>query len=88
MADVQQKGGSLESNEKSANPLAYKSQDLLKGRKEIRIIHRDEVYRLRYTSRGKLIFAEVANGTDLQLRSAGRQDAARELQALVALGAD
>jgi len=36
-------------------PPIYKSEELLKGHKEIRILHGDETYRLRLTSRGKLI---------------------------------
>lgn len=33
----------------------YNSQELLKGQREVRILHGNEIYRLRTTSRGKLL---------------------------------
>ena len=35
-------------------PLIIRSEDLLQGRREVWIAHRDEMYRLRVTSSGRL----------------------------------
>lgn len=41
-----------------AQPRAIRSHDLLKGAREIRIAHGEEVYRLSVTRQGKLILTK------------------------------
>jgi len=47
--------GPAEKESTERRPPTYASSELLRGRSEVRIIHRGEVYRLRATSRGKLL---------------------------------
>lgn len=39
-------------------PARFRSEDLLQGRREILIVHSQEVYRLRLTRNGKLILTK------------------------------
>jgi len=45
-------------SEEMRRPLIIQSEDLLQGRSEIWIEHRDEMYRLRLTSSGKLYLSK------------------------------
>jgi hemin uptake protein HemP len=43
---------------KPAEPPPLRSEDLLRGAREVAILHRDETYRLRLTSNDKLILTK------------------------------
>jgi len=43
---------------KSKDLVVWSSEEILKGTKEIQIVHRSEIYRLRLTRNGKLILSK------------------------------
>ena len=44
--------------ERHCSTIVWNSEEILKGTKEIQILHRGEVYRLRLTRNGKLILSK------------------------------
>ncbi len=56
MAEPEQSDRPAESTPKNAeSPSVVRSEELLKGSQELRIVHAGETYRLRLTRNGKLI---------------------------------
>ncbi|MBC7856434.1 MAG: hemin uptake protein HemP [Pirellulaceae bacterium] len=43
---------------RAAGAVIWNSEEILKGTKEIQIVHRSEIYRLRLTRNGKLILSK------------------------------
>jgi hemin uptake protein HemP len=50
--------GTLSNAPESAVPIVVRSEALLRGQREILIVHSDDVYRLRITRNGKLILTK------------------------------
>lgn len=43
---------------RTSSTVIWKSEEILQGTKEIQIVHRSEIYRLRLTRNGKLILSK------------------------------